>query len=139
VRVLFGIVLIVAVFTALVIVQFQHEEAVITGRAARDIPKAQQFWGQAACGNNIKIVTKQLGGQTGGLARTGTITLPTGEVRIVSCKITMDRRRWSETRYCAVLIHEYGHLLGHGHSSNPSDIMYPASTNRNIPQICRPS
>jgi Matrixin len=33
---------------------------------------------------------------------------------------------WSWGKLCSVTVHEYGHLLGHGHSGNPNGIMYPA-------------
>lgn len=32
---------------------------------------------------------------------------------------------WDWTRFCSVLVHEYGHLNGLPHSSDPADVMYP--------------
>jgi hypothetical protein len=41
------------------------------------------------------------------------------------CSINYNSRR-SFTRYelCVATVHEYGHLAGRGHSSNPHSIMY---------------
>lgn len=33
---------------------------------------------------------------------------------------------WSWRKLCSVTVHEYGHLIGHGHSWNPDSIMYPS-------------
>ena len=46
-----------------------------------------------------------------------------------------DRRYW-ETTMCNVVVHEWGHMLGHTHASDPHDIMAPM-----VPLIvpaCRP-
>ena len=41
------------------------------------------------------------------------------------CTIVITRRRLDWERYCAIVIHEWGHLTGHRHSANPRSIMYP--------------
>jgi hypothetical protein len=33
---------------------------------------------------------------------------------------------WPWAKLCSVTVHEYGHLLGHRHSSNANSIMYPS-------------
>src|SRR3954454_14061550 len=31
---------------------------------------------------------------------------------------------WDWTRFCSILVHEYGHLTGHPHAADPGDVMY---------------
>lgn len=37
---------------------------------------------------------------------------------------------WSWYKLCATVIHEYGHILGYGHVSNPNSIMYWQTTGK---------
>src|SRR5687767_2566669 len=42
------------------------------------------------------------------------------------CRIWLDRSSWREMRpleACMVVVHEWAHLLGHGHSLDPFDLM----------------
>ena len=42
------------------------------------------------------------------------------------CTITFNSAiDWDWTRFCSVLVHEYGHLNGLPHSTDPADVMYP--------------
>lgn len=38
----------------------------------------------------------------------------------------LTKTNWSE--FCTYLVHEWGHLAGEGHSSDPNDVMYPWPT-----------
>jgi hypothetical protein len=42
------------------------------------------------------------------------------------CRISIDRSHWRSMRAveaCTIIVHEWGHLLGHGHSEDPLDLM----------------
>lgn len=42
------------------------------------------------------------------------------------CSITFNAAEpWTWPRFCTVMVHEYGHLTGHPHSTDPGDVMYP--------------
>jgi hypothetical protein len=62
----------------------------------------------------IKIQYRHLPGQSLGAARPPD-------------KILIDKKRrseWPKEKAQCVIVHEYGHLAGRGHSSNPRSIMY---------------
>lgn len=55
-----------------------------------------------------------------------------------ACTITLDPAYWSRARAirCAVIVHEYGHLAGLGHSGDPRSVMYPVATVKSAPSRC---
>lgn len=52
------------------------------------------------------------------------------------CSVTVDAGMPYPT-FCAVVVHEYGHLAGREHSADPSSVMYPYVSERNTPPRCR--
>jgi hypothetical protein len=47
------------------------------------------------------------------------------------CRIWLDRDFWprpASRRDCITIVHEWGHLLGHGHSSDPGSLMFAFPT-----------
>lgn len=58
------------------------------------------------------------------------------------CKILYSRAytKVEFAYYCAIIVHEYGHLDGKEHSSNPYSVMHATLTRKGIPRKCgRPS
>ena len=45
---------------------------------------------------------------------------------LAPCRVVIRRGDYTFLRICALIVHEYGHLAGLGHSSDPNDIMHPA-------------
>ena len=53
--------------------------------------------------------------------------LPAGELGYAQpalCRIVVTRRRIGWERYCATVVHEWGHLVGRRHSRNRRSIMW---------------
>lgn len=47
-------------------------------------------------------------------------------VAMPDCTIIVnDSRRMTPGTVCTVVVHEYGHLAGHGHSPDPDNVMHP--------------
>src|SRR4051794_28418445 len=50
-----------------------------------------------------------------------------GEALSRPCRVIIRRSHYTFLRICALMVHEYGHLAGLSHSTNPKDIMFPAA------------
>lgn len=103
-------------------------------RQARAQAIALRYWDGTKCDGTIRIVTRPLPYLTLAHA-TFMVTLSGG---YTNCAIVFNSRRWeSFPRYCAVMVHEYGHLDGKHHSADPWSVMYPVLSWRNVPHACR--
>jgi Matrixin len=50
------------------------------------------------------------------------------------CSVTFNTRQdWDWDKLCTVFVHEFGHLAGNPHSSDPDDVMFPYYIGTNVP------
>lgn len=55
------------------------------------------------------------------------------------CRLWLDQVLWDESKpvgACTIIVHEWGHLLGHGHSDDPNNVM-AETPNRPPPECAR--
>lgn len=88
------------------------------------------------CGGQVSVSMTQLHGGEAGRALWSSPTLDSPPEEFTDCTVLLDIRHWEADVLCAVVVHEYGHLAGRAHSSNPRSIMYPRITSSNIPLRC---
>lgn len=93
-------------------------------QAAQQI--AHDYWSADPCGSQVAISWMQLSSTTNA---TSTWTNPIGQYdapsQNTSCAIAFNTTvSWDWNKFCSVLVHEYGHLLGHPHSEDANDLMY---------------
>ncbi|SRR6266496_687683 len=109
-------------------------------RISRDQNKSQEiaarYWNGTKCDGHIGLRYIPMEWRTLAFADYYFVQ---GSQRFFDCYVYFNSRRVSGlsfSKYCAIMVHEYGHLNGRGHSRNPYSIMYPKITSRNIPKVC---
>jgi hypothetical protein len=93
--------------------------------AAEEIAKA--YWQTTPCAGQVSLVWMTL---TESVNATSTWTNPVGQYDAPeqngSCQIAFNKTlTWDWTRFCSILVHEYGHLVGHAHADDRADVMFP--------------
>lgn len=88
---------------------------------------AQFYWGgPAPCGEPV--------------VRQARLPSPAlADAHLGSCVIRLDAevRLLSRKWFCAVIVHEVGHLHGLEHARREQDVMFPVISSANIPWVCR--
>lgn len=90
---------------------------------ARSIQIANRHWGDP-CGGRVSINHNPLPVDV--LARASWDSGASNRPPYTDCSIDIApvMRSASAPRLCTAIVHEYGHLAGHGHSRNPRNLMY---------------
>jgi hypothetical protein len=121
----------------------RHTTALAAAKSA-----AIQYWHRQPCAGRIAIryaLAPSGPVDTGGLRVRSLFAWTSAETTSVpsqyaDCTVTLNSRLWSpatEARYfpvfCALMVHEYGHLVGHPdeRGDSPRSITYPLITSRN--------
>jgi hypothetical protein len=87
---------------------------------------AVEHWGVNPCGGNVSIAWTAQAADINAVAHWSSLVPDTGPATHRDCVITFNRRgTFSWAKFCTVVTHEYGHLIGLSHSSDPDDVMAP--------------
>ena len=98
-----------------------YPEGSAAAKAAQAI--AVKRWNQNPCGGDVSLGWSPMAWDTYANS-TWDVVSPGG--RFVDCRVEFNSRvdfTWS--RYCTIMVHEYGHLIGLDHSKDPDSIMFP--------------
>jgi hypothetical protein len=91
---------------------------------------AQAYWASTPCGGSVTIQWADLDPTTNAQSTWSNPTSSYGDAaENFDCTVQFNRRvDFDWPMFCTVLVHEFGHLTGHPHSSDPNDVMSPYYT-----------
>jgi hypothetical protein len=115
---------------------------------------AERYWGAVPCHGQIKILVQQPApaviedsdAWVMFSSSLGANDLAAPASSYTNCTVALGRFRWPTTAsmvqdwdmLCMTMTHEFGHLLGHVHTTTPGSVMNPVFTNyTSEPQLCR--
>ena len=92
--------------------------------AAQAIAKAH--WQTDPCGGEVRLVWTALGANVNATSTwANTHSQYDAPEQNTTCVVALNSTAaWDWTKFCSILVHEYGHLSGHAHTQDPADIMY---------------
>lgn len=106
---------------------------------------AQEYWGyEPTCPGGYHVYVNNITDQPNNPDGTGTNAA--GEASVPGCSMRIIPSYWEEKLTpgaqtedtCAVFVHEYGHSLGHPHTTNPNSVMNPFTMyEQGMPQECK--
>jgi hypothetical protein len=107
-----------------------HADAVKHGRFRQGRPASERAetvaratWGTLPCNGRVRLRFAPLPAELNAVSEW---TQVVGSGELLTCTVTFNARmRWRYVRFCSILVHEYGHLTGHAHTSDRADVMYP--------------
>ncbi len=93
-------------------------------RAARAQAIAAHVWGQPCPLGGVTVVRGEVA--AGALAQAEFLVPPETPwpAAYSSCRVVIGPGRLTWEEVCTIVLHEYGHLVGAGHSANPRSVMY---------------
>jgi hypothetical protein len=116
---------------------------------------AGRYWGATPCHGQIKIIGQQpvpasmaqdSDAWVTFASALGANNLEAPAAGYTNCAVHLGRARWPTTvskvqdwdMLCMTMTHEFGHLLGHVHSTTPGNVMNAVFTNYSSePRLCR--
>ena len=92
--------------------------------AASDIAKT--YWHATPCADQVAVGWSALDATVNATSTwSNPVDAYSAPEQNAQCSITFNSAlSWDWTRFCSILVHEYGHLTGHPHSADPADVMY---------------
>ena len=98
---------------------------------------AVRHWGDAPCGGNVPVSWTHLGRTKN--ARSYWLDMGTGPAGYLWCSIQFSYDvGWNWPKFCTVLEHEYGHLLGYQHDAGLLMNRYYVGSTRECAPVARP-
>lgn len=106
---------------------------------------AKEYWGaEAACPGGYDVLVNEITDQPAEVD--GTNQKAAGEAAMPGCFMRVIPSVWLEDLtlgasaeiICAIVVHEYGHSLGHPHSTDPNSVMNPLTVyTTGMPRQCK--
>lgn len=88
---------------------------------------AASHWGSVACAGKVEIAWRARPRLVSAVSSWSNRLNPYDDAQgNFDCRVEFNpRATWTWAKFCTVLVHEFGHLTGHRHSSDPHDVMSP--------------